>query len=563
MTDETEIIPRDGNVPLAALAAYKAGKAKLPMVLASMGYTSLRPGQDKAVNAIMKGLDSVVILPTATGKSSCFIVPTLCMGWRTVVIYPLIALMRDQAQIMQRAGISAACISSNESDSHNAAALRDWASGRLQFMLVSPERFSNPEWSNIVSQFPPDFVAMDECHTFGWADTFRPGYKFAGEFIQRVRPKVVAAFSATLTEEAEIEVRSGLGIPNAKLVYHYPRRENLKLMTQGFETMNDAHPWVAAKCNGPTIVYCSTRKRVEMYAALMQQYTRRPVFYYHGGMKPQEKKTNQDGFMKSSNGIIFATNAFGMGVDKKDIRYVVHYDIPGNLLSLAQEIGRAGRDGEESFCIIVPTAEGIRTQRHFIRCGNPTEEDVREFVRAAAKMQNSRDGAITCKRDDIARKANLDVMMVQAIMAFCLGESLLVYDTAAAKKLRVRFKSGVPSYTKAESEALNAIGDIGVADSEGWLHVDIGALAEYMDREPATVMSRLRSMNEASKIDMVRPTTTKPIRIGRPLDDVSREAYDRLNAKSAMAETNLQQVLEYCDIADEDKHSFLESHLNR
>jgi ATP-dependent DNA helicase RecQ len=561
---EIEIKPRAGDIPLEAIAQYRKGKARLPMVLAKMGYTGLRPGQDKAVDTIMMGIDSVVILPTATGKSSCFVVPTLCMNWRTIVIYPLLALMRDQVQNMQRLGIAAASISSLETDAHNAAALRDWATGNLQIMLVSPERFSNVEWGNVVSQYPPDLVAMDECHTFGWADTFRPGYKFAGEFIQRVRPKVVAALSATLTEEAEKEVRSGLGIPNAKLVYHYPRRENLHLSSIEFETMNDAHPWVAANCNGPTVVYGSTRKRVEMYASLMQNYTRRQVFCYHGGMKTSERSSCQDEFMRSKDGIIFATNAFGMGVDKKDIRYVVHYDIPGTLLATAQEIGRAGRDGSDAWCYMIPTPEGVRTQRHFIRCGNPDERDIRDFVKAAASMRSGRDGTITAKRDDIARKAGLDVMTVQAIMAFCLGESLFVYDMAAAKQMRIRFDPCTVSFTKAEAEMRDAIYAVGVdVENDGWLHVDQNALAECTGKEVATIMARLRSMGGNGKIHYVRPSTTKPLRLQRGIDEVSREAFERLNHKADTANSNLQQVLDYCATADEEKHAFLEKHLNR
>lgn len=556
---------RPSDIPIEAFSAYQEGLAKMPYALSTMGFKALRPGQAKSVNSIMLGRDTITILPTSMGKSACFVIPTLCMGWRTIVIYPLIALMRDQAMSMQRKGLSAASISSNETDAHNASVLRDWATGNLQFMLVSPERFSNPEWAAVVSQFPPDMVAMDECHTFGaWADTFRPGYKFAGEFIKRVNPKVVAAFSATLTPEIETEVREGLGIVEARLVYHYPRRENLSLQTLHLDNIQQAFSWTATTCKGPTVVYCSTRKRVEAYAAMMGQFTRNPVHYYHGGMKPEEKRREQDKFMAADDAIIFATNAFGMGVDKGNIRNVVHFDIPGNLLALSQEIGRAGRDGEPSCCTIIPTPEGIRTQRHFIRCGNPTEQDIRDFVGAAAAMRTKRDGVVTAKRDEIARKANVDVMMVQSIMAFCLGESILLHDDDAAKLMRIRFLPDVPSYTKIEAEFRDAIRDVGVnVDGDGWLHVDIRALSEQLGREIPTISSRLRSMNELGKIDLVRASTSKPLRLGIDLDSVDRVAFDRLNTKSAAAMLNLEQVLNYCATADEDKHAYLESRLNR
>lgn len=565
MSDEIEIKPRPDTVPSGAVESLMAGMAKLPYVLSQLGFTALREGQDRAVKTIMSGRDSVVILPTGTGKSLCFVVPTLCMGWRTIVIYPLISLMRDQATSMQKKGLSAATISSNETDAHNAAAIRDWATGALQFMLVSPERFSNADWAEVVEQFPPDFVALDECHTFAdWADTFRPGYKFAGEFIRRIKPKVVAAFSATLSEDAEQEARAGLGIQGAKLVYHYPRRTNLHPQTLFLENIRDAAPWVVQNCQGPTIVYSSTRKRVEEYADMIGKFTSRPVYFYHGGMKPADKKYQQDRFMRDPDPIIVATNAFGMGIDKVDVRNVVHFDIPGTLVALAQEMGRAGRDQQDSWCTIIPTPEGIRTRRHFIRCGNPTEQDIRRFVKAAASMRTGRDGVVTAKRDEIARRAGIDPFGIQSIMAFCLGENILVHDDAAAKQHRIKFLPDIPSWSKVEAECRSGVLAVGVElDKDGWQHVDINALSEQLDRDPATVMSRLKKMHDTGKIEWVRSSTSKPLRMGLELDNVDPAAYARLNLKAKEAESDLQRVLDYCDLPDEDKHDFLEKHLNR
>jgi hypothetical protein len=303
---------------------------------------------------------------------------------------------------------------------------------------------------------------------------------------------------------------------------------------------------------------------VESYAASLAGFTKRPVYYYHGGMKPADKKYQQDKFMADSDAIIVATNAFGMGIDKGNIRHVVHFDIPGTLVAYCQEMGRAGRDGKDSYCTIIPTPEGIRTRRHFIRCGNPTAQDIRDFVKAASGMRSGRDGVINAKRDDIARKAGLDVMTIGSIMAFCLGEGIFVHDNDAAKKMRIKFMPDVPSFTKVEAEMRDAIEELGVdMDRDGWLHLDIRALSEQVNREPATVMSRLLTMQKAGKIEWVRSTSTKPLRLGLDIDAVDPESFARLNAKSASANACLQQVLDYCDTVDEEKHAFLESHLNR
>jgi hypothetical protein len=266
--------------------------------------------------------------------------------------------------------------------------------------------------------------------------------------------------------------------------------------------------------------------------------------------------------VKSKDGL-YVTDDFVV-THNCDVRHVVHFDIPGTLLAVCQETGRAGRDGLDSWCTMIKTPEGVRTQRHFIRCGNPTEEDIRAFLRACNKMKDARGGVITAKRDEIARKANLDVMTVQAIMAFCLGEQLLTHDDAAAKQMRIKFVPGIPSFTATESVTREAIYTLGVdLDQDGWLHVDIRALAEQLEREVPTVMSRLKSMHDAGKVEWVRSSTSKPLRIGLSPDEIPVTSFQRLNSKAAQANSNLQLVLDYCDTADDEKHSFLESHLNR
>ena len=562
---DSEYVPpaRATNVPVTAVAAMMAGMKKLPGVLNALGYDSMRPGQDRAVKSIMAQLDTVVILPTATGKSACFTIPTLCMGWRTIVIYPLVALIRDQMQSMLRNGLAVGAISSAEGDANNAAVLRDWASGELQFMLVSPERFANEEWANVVSQFPPDLIAMDEAHTYHeWADTFRHGYKVCGQLIQKLQPKVVAVFSATLSEDAEEEVRQGVGIPGAQLIYHYPRRENLHLQSVEFERSSGVPGWIAEHCGGPTVVYVATRKRTSLMAMQIADYTARNVYYYNGGMKPQERKQMQDAFMMDPDGIICATNAFGMGVDKPDIRNVVHLDPPGNLVSLAQEVGRAGRDGKASFCTVIPSLDGARVRRMFIENGNPTPDDIRKFFRAASQMQEGKSGAITALRAEIADKAGISQWRLPAIMTFCLGEGIFVDDKNAARQHRVRFADTITSLTPQERSTRDAIYDIGL-EQDSWWQIDIEALAEQCQVQIPTAMHRLNGLHEKGLVEWVRATTRKPIRIARHIDDLPKESFARLKIKADKAHANFQMVLDYEQIADDEKHDFLEAHLNR
>ncbi len=241
---------------------------------------------------------------------------------------------------------------------------------------------------------------------------------------------------------------------------------------------------------------------------------------------------------------------------------------PGNQLVvdgvLTHNCGRAGRDGQNSWCTIIRTKEGVRTQQFFIDCGNPTERDIRRFINACNKMANPRTGLVEKQRADILTAAGLSVQMAQSIMAFCLGERLVAADVQAAKIHRVRFRSGVTSWTPPESTIRNAIDVVGNdATGDGWLQVNITQLAEQAERTEETCVKRMSDMLREGKIEYVRPPTARPLRMDLSLDAVPQVAWDRLNEKAATAHAKLAQVLTYCETPDEDKHAYLESLLNR
>jgi len=229
---------------------------------------------------------------------------------------------------------------------------------------------------------------------------------------------------------------------------------------------------------------------------------------------------------------------------------------------LTHNCGRAGRDGKDSRCTIIPTPEGIRTRRHFIRCGNPTPADVKAFFKAAESMREGPRGPIMAKRDEIANKAGVDVFAVQAIMTFCLGERIFAHDEKAARQQRVRFAENITSMTPKQRETRDHIYDIAV-EKDGWWNFDLEALAEECSAEPSTVMARVRKMFNDGILDWVKATTSKPLQVIRRPEEVPKESFDRLAVKAAQAEADLQQVLQYCEIPDDEKHDFLESYLNR
>ncbi len=549
-------IARPSELPASALLDYVAGVQKLPGLLARLGWPDLRPGQKEVVQSVMMGYDTIGILPTAAGKTGTYVVPAVCMGWRTIVISPLLALMADQEASMQRMGIAAARITSDNEPAH-ASILSDWASGKIQIMLVSPERVSNPEWRSVVMQFPPDFIAMDEAHTFSnWADTFRAGFKFAGDFIREVNPKVVLALSATMPEEMESEVRAGLGIQNARRVFHFPRRKNLQLYTLNLKSPTHFASWVANNCLASTIVYCATRENVETMCEDIQRYVShgRQVVFYHGGItSPSLKKAAQDAWTYSDDCIIVATNAFGMGIDKPNVRHVIHYDLPGSLSALAQEIGRAGRDGMVATCWAYPNQKSISTQRYFIRIGNPTEQNVRDVLRHFATMKDMT-GVIHAQRSVVAQRAKIDLKLMGAIMTFMYGERLVEEVKDCGKPARLKWAAAIPSFTPAEAQTRDALEAVS-REVDGWLEFDIEQLAEQLSLKPETVGSRLNSLASKNYVTYVRQDSRKPIRI---IGDADQVDFTRLNRKAAEAAGKLDEVVAYCDVPDADKHDYLE-----
>lgn len=552
---------RDNTPSADAGLAYAAGLVRIPAVLAQLGFDNIRPAQKDPIHNIMMGRDSVVLLPTSGGKSACFNIPTLAMQWRTIVVYPLVSLIRDQEQKLQRWGIACASISSNNSDAANAAALKDWASGNLQMMLVAPERFQNSAWQAVMREFPPDMVALDEAHTFAeWADTFRSAYKFCGDFVKEVNPKVVAAFSATCPADVEEEMRKGMGIESADRIFRYERRSNLILRTQHFDE-GYAPTWIRDNCKGATVVFCSSRQRCEDRCADLQRRIRgssREVLYFHSKVSNARKRETLDAFMKGEDPVIFCTNAFGMGVDKDNIRHVVHLDIPGNLRALYQEMGRAGRDGKESWCDIIHTAKAESTQRFFMRTGFPDERDITKWVKACEGLV-SPSGLIHASTPQIAQKAGISIQAVGAISQFCYGEGLLMRDKAQLPPWKVKWKA-VPKLPPLAIETREAMWEIGVDDSEGYTEFDIKVLASNLGVKDTTLKPRLSSYAKSGFIDIDKPPTHPPLRLGRRLEEVD---FTDLNRKAEQAEQEMQEVIEYCTLPDEQKYTFLESKINK
>lgn len=352
------------------------------------GYDSFRDGQENIINAILSGRDILAIMPTGAGKSICYQVPALMLPGITIVISPLISLMQDQVKSLNEAGIHAAYINSSLSENQISKALSLAAQGHYKIIYVAPERLESSEFIWFAMNVEISMVTVDESHCISqWGQDFRPSYLKIVSFIEQLKKRpIVSAFTATATEEVKDDILCTLGLNNPVTVITGFDRANLYYRVEHIKQKNDfITDYVKQHKNESGIIYCATRKNVDaVYELLFKNGV--SVARYHAGMSNADRKNSQDDFIYDRASVIVATNAFGMGIDKSNVRYVIHYNMPQSMENYYQEAGRAGRDGEPSQCILLFLAQDIMINRLLLE-----NKDFSEISDEDAELVRERD----------------------------------------------------------------------------------------------------------------------------------------------------------------------------
>jgi ATP-dependent DNA helicase RecQ len=469
------------------------------------GFDQFREGQEATITRLMDGKSVLAIFPTGGGKSLCYQLPGLLLDGLTVVISPLIALMKDQLDFLASKGAAAARLDSTLTKEQNRQLFDDLYEGNLKLLYISPERLGNERFINAISRQTISLLAIDEAHCISeWGHNFRPDYLKIAQLAKQLKVQRVLALTATATPAVAKDVRAAFDIAQDDEVHTGFYRPNLELSilpapTKGRHSREgQLLAQMHSRAPGATIVYVTLQKTAQDVADYLSKNGKKAAAY-HAGLKPENRTAIQDDFMQSPDAVIVATIAFGMGVDKADIRYVYHYNLPKGLESYSQEIGRAGRDGEPSVCEMLASAEDSITLENFSYGDTPEAEVVDAFTRYVLNFGDVFD----LSEYELSGRFDMRPLVVKTLLTYLELEGCLASTGPFYSEYKFQAqRSSTEIFAQFDTEKAEFLKSIFRHAKKGktWLTLDTVAVSELIGQPRDRIVKALGYLEEKGEL---------------------------------------------------------------
>lgn len=516
------------------------------------GFAAFREGQEPAVARLLEHRSVLAIFPTGAGKSLCYQLPALLLEGLTLVISPLIALMKDQLDFLLAHGVPAARLDSSLDRAQTQELFNRLQAGSLKILYVSPERLGNERFLHAIRHHRISLLAVDEAHCISeWGHNFRPDYLKIATLARELRVGRVLALTATATPEVARDIARAFGIAEADTVQTGFYRPNLKLCVTPCEPDRRDEillERLRRRPAGPTIVYVTLQRTAETVAAMLcqQGFEAKP---YHAGMETDERHTIQDAFMASDRMIVVATIAFGMGIDKSDIRYIYHYNLPKGLENYAQEIGRSGRDGKTSICELLACAADVVVLENFVYGDTPTPEAVGSLVREVLGRGRAFDVSLI----DLSFDHDVRPLVVATLLVYLELEKVIESTGHFYSCFRFQPLRGLPEilarFDAARAEFLRRV-VAAAKQGKTWYTLDVDRVSQTIQEPRERIVAALSYLEEQGDLRLEGQGVRQGYRMLRPPQDLNllcATLSQRFERREMQDVGRVRQVLRYVE----------------